>query len=119
MMLASLRSDVALPWPDFEQRSHEYGRLRAAQGMPLESLIDVLAVYRRATIELPSRPIQGKPHYDEIIALAQSRLEDVTQPPTTPIALGHLDFTHTEHPPREIALNGPSLIATPNARPPP
>lgn len=48
MLLASLRNDVEPPWPDFEQRSREYGRLRAAQGLPLESLIDVLAVYRRA-----------------------------------------------------------------------
>jgi len=68
MLLASLRSDLELPWAEFGQRSRDYGRLRAAQGMPLESLIDVLAVYRRATIELLSRPIQGKPHYDEIIA---------------------------------------------------
>src|SRR5207253_160403 len=73
MMLAVLRTDVDLPWPDFEQRSRDYGRLRAAQGLPLELLIDVLAVYRRATIELLSRPIQGKPHYDEIIAIAQGR----------------------------------------------
>src|SRR2546423_13108629 len=96
MMLASLRSDVALPWPDFEQRSHEYGRLRAAQGMPLESLIDVLAVYRRATTELPSRPIPGKPHYDEIIAPAPSRLEDVTERLTPTNAPGHLDYSHEE-----------------------
>src|SRR5689334_11874829 len=74
MLLASLRGDIDPPWGEFEQRSQDYGRLRAAQGLPLESLIDVLAVYRRATIELLSRPIQGKPHYDEIVALAQTRL---------------------------------------------
>ncbi|TMC84970.1 MAG: hypothetical protein E6J06_05050, partial [Chloroflexi bacterium] len=28
MMLAVLRTDVDLPWPDFEQRSRDYGRLR-------------------------------------------------------------------------------------------
>src|SRR5229473_7205119 len=76
MLLASLRSDIELPWSQFEHRSRDYGRLRAAQGLPLESLIDVLAVYRRATIELLTRPIQGKAHYDEIIALAQGRLDD-------------------------------------------
>ena len=75
MMLAALRNDIELPWLDFEQRSRDYGRLRAAQGLPLELLIDVLAVYRRATIELLSRPIQGKAHYDEIIAMAQGRIE--------------------------------------------
>src|SRR6266511_6113483 len=66
MLLASLRSDVEPPWDEFEQRSRDYGRLRAAQGLPLESLIDVLAVYRGVTIELLSQPIRGRPHYDEI-----------------------------------------------------
>src|SRR5438309_1255895 len=97
IMLAGLRTDLDLPWAEFEQRSRDYGRLRAAQGMPLESLIDVLAVYRRATIELLSSPIQGKPHYDEIIALAQSRLEDVTERLTTAIARGYLDYIDEDH----------------------
>jgi hypothetical protein len=45
----------------------EYGRLRAAQGLPLESLIDVpRGPIAAPTIELLSRPIQGKPHYEEI-----------------------------------------------------
>src|SRR2546429_5586207 len=57
MLLASLRNDLELPWTEFGQRSRDYGRLRAAQGMPLESLIDVLAVYRRRPLRLPSTPI--------------------------------------------------------------
>src|SRR3989442_764354 len=112
MLLASLRSDVELPWADFEQRSRDYGRLRAAQGLPLESLIDVLAVYRRATIELLSRPIEGQPHYDEIIALAQSRLENVTERLTTAIARGYLDHIDEEHRARESELYGLAAIVT-------
>src|ERR1700704_2225562 len=46
MLLASLRSDVELPWAEFEQRARSYGRLRAGRGRPLESLIDVLAGHR-------------------------------------------------------------------------
>ena len=38
MLLASLRSDVELPWAEFEQRSRDYGRLRAAQGLPLDAI---------------------------------------------------------------------------------
>src|SRR5207248_1299828 len=38
MLLASLRNDVELPWVEFEKRARDYGRLRAAQGLPLESL---------------------------------------------------------------------------------
>jgi diguanylate cyclase (GGDEF)-like protein len=112
MLLASLRNDVEPPWPDFEQRSRDYGRLRAAQGLPLESLIDLLAVYRRATIELLSQPIQGKAHYDEIIALAQSRLEDVTERLTTAIARGYLDHIDEEHRARESEMSGLAAIVT-------
>ncbi|TMC82865.1 MAG: GGDEF domain-containing protein [Chloroflexi bacterium] len=112
MMLAALRNDVELPWPDFEQRSRDYGRLRAAQGLPLELLIDVLAVYRRATIELISRPIQGKPHYDEIIAIAQGRLENVTERLTTAIARGYLEHIDEEHRARESEMYGLAAIVS-------
>jgi hypothetical protein len=70
MLLASLRSDADLPWSQYEQRSRAFGRLRAAQVVPIESLIDVLAVYRRATIELISMPLHESPRRDEIFALA-------------------------------------------------
>src|SRR5438552_18653221 len=112
MMLAVLRTDVDLPWPDFEQRSRDYGRLRAAQGLPLELLIDVLAVYRRATIELLSRPIQGKPHYDEIIAIPQGRLENVTERLTTAIARGYLEHIDEEHRARESEMYGLAAIVS-------
>src|SRR6266550_422587 len=112
MMLVALRNDVELPWLDFEQRSRDYGRLRAAQGLPLELLIDVLAVYRRATIELLSRPIQGKAHYDEIIAMAQGRLEDVTERLTTAIARGYLEHIDEEHRARESEMYGLAAIVS-------
>src|SRR5438445_4918165 len=112
MLLAALRNDIEPPWLSFEQRSREYGRLRAAQGLPLESLIDVLAVYRRATMELLSRPIQGQPHYDEIIAMAQGRLEDVTERLTTAIARGYLDHIDEEHRARESEMYGLAAIVT-------
>jgi diguanylate cyclase (GGDEF)-like protein len=112
MLLASLRSDIEPPWLDFEQRAREYGRLRAAQGVPLESLIDVLAVYRRATMELLSRPIQGQPHYDEIINIAQGRMEDVTERLTTAIARGFLDHIDEEHRARESEMYGLAAIVT-------
>ena len=116
MLLAALRSDVDVPWSDFEQRARDYGRLRAAQGLPLESLIDVLAVYRRATIELLSRPIEGKPHYDEILAIAHGRLEDVTERLTTAIARGYLDHVDEEHRARESEMYGLAAVVTSMSR---
>jgi len=116
MLLAALRTDIEPSWPEYEQGTRDYGRLRAAQGLPLESLIDVLAVYRRVTMELLSRPIQGKPHYDEIIALAQSRLEDVTERLTTAIARGYLDYVAEEHRARESEMYGLAAIVSAMSR---
>src|ERR1700681_1593501 len=112
MLLASLRSDVELPWAENDQRSRSYGRLRAAQGVPLESLIDVLAVYRRATIELISLPLQDSPRRDEIFSLAQSRLENVAERLTTSIARGYLDHLDAEHRARESEMYGLAAIVT-------
>src|SRR5487761_1045705 len=112
MLLASLRSDVELPWGEFEERSRAYGRLRAAQGVPLESLIDVLAVYRRATIELISLPLQDSPRRDEIFAVAQSRLENVAERLTTFIARGYLDHLDAERRARESEMYGLAAIVT-------
>lgn len=112
MMLAALRTDVELPWATFEQRVRDYGRLRAAQGVPLESLIDVLAVYRRATIELVSLPVVSSPRHDEIVATAQSRLEDVTERLTTSIARGYLEHIDEEHRARESEMYGLAAIVT-------
>src|ERR1700719_204426 len=65
ILLVSLRPDVEMPGSEYEQRAREHGRRRAAQGIPLESIIDVLAVYRRATIELISLPHQASKNHDE------------------------------------------------------
>src|SRR5216684_1691365 len=89
-LLASLRGDVDLPWSEFEVRAREHGRLRAAQGVPLESLIDVLAVYRRATIELVALPLEGGRDREEVFELGQSCIEDVVERLTSSMACGYL-----------------------------
>src|SRR5438128_2529187 len=66
VLLLSLRSDVELPWSYFEQKAREEGRLRAAQGVALEALIDVVSIYRRATIELIASPLDASRRRDEI-----------------------------------------------------
>src|ERR1700694_2303714 len=42
VLLRALRSDVELTWSEIEQKSRDQGRLRAAQGVPLEAVIDVV-----------------------------------------------------------------------------
>ena len=112
ILLASLRPEVEMPWSEYEQRAREHGRRRAAQGIPLESIIDVLAVYRRATIELISLPLQGSKNRDEIFALAHSRLEDVTERLTTSVARGFMDHVDSQHRARENEMFGLASIVT-------
>ena len=38
VLLLSLRSDIEPPWSHFEQQAREQGRLRAAQGVPIQAL---------------------------------------------------------------------------------
>ena len=110
-LLASLRPELELPWAEYDARAREHGRLRAAQGVALESLIDVLAVYRRATVELIAQPLEGQPLRDEVLALAQSRIEDVVERLTSSMARGYLDHLEEEHRHRENALYGLAAIA--------
>jgi len=112
VLLKSLRSDVELPWSHFEQRARDQGRLRAAQGVPLEAVIDVVSIYRRATIELIAGPLDVSRRRDEILAIAQRRLEDVVERLTSRIAQGYLDHLDAEHRARESELYGLAAIVT-------
>lgn len=111
VLLASLRSDVELHWDEYEQRARAQGRLRAAQGVALESVIEALAVYRRATIELLVQPLEGRPQSETVLSLAQSRLENVIERLTSNIARGYLDHLNEEHRVRENELYGLAAIA--------
>ena len=111
VLLSSLRTDAEMPWPEHDKRARDHGRLRAAQGVPLESLIDVLAVYRRATVEMIAMPLEGRPHRDEVLALAQSRIEDVVERLTSSMARGYLDHLEESHRNRENELYGLAAIA--------
>src|SRR4029077_4372259 len=88
VLLSSLRSDIDLLWSDIEHNARQEGRLRAAQGVPLESLIDMVSIYRRAALELVSGPLEVSRRRDEILMLAQRRLEDVVDRLTAPTASG-------------------------------
>ena len=111
VLLASLRQQAEPPWVEYEQRARDHGRLRAAQGVALEALIDVLAVYRRATVELLSLSLEGQLLRDEVLTLAQSRIEDVIERLTSSMARGYLDHLDEEHRNRESDLYGLAAIA--------
>src|SRR5437870_12433740 len=56
-LLASLRVDEELPWNEYDQRAPAHGRLRAAQGVPLESHSEVLAAYRPPPLVVEMQPL--------------------------------------------------------------
>jgi diguanylate cyclase (GGDEF)-like protein len=111
-LLMSLRSDVEVPWSHFEQRARDQGRLRAAQGVPLEALMDAVSTYRRVTMELIAGPLDVSRRRDEILTIAQRRLEDVVERLTSRIAQGYLDHLDAEHRARESELYGLTAIVT-------
>jgi hypothetical protein len=118
VLLLSLRSDVEVPWSLVEQRARDQGRLRAAQGVPLDALIDVVSIYRRAAIELIAGPLEGSARRDEIFALAQRRLEDVVERLTSRLAQGYLDHMNAERRATESELYGLAAIVTAMVRSP-
>ncbi len=112
MLLTSLQTEVEQNWEELERKTRDYGRAKAAQGAPLETLLDVFAAYRRATVELITRPLEGSPRRDEIFALAQSRLEDVVERLNASTVRGYLDHLDAEHRSREGELYGLAAIVT-------
>jgi diguanylate cyclase (GGDEF)-like protein len=112
VLLLSLRSDVELSWSDVEQRARDEGRLRAAQGVPLQALIDVVSIYRRAALELIAGPLEVSQRRDEILTIAQRRLEDVVDRLMSRLAQGYLDHLDAEHRAREGELYGLAAIVT-------
>src|SRR5438128_11026265 len=45
MMLAALRTDLEPPWPEYADRSLDYGRKRAAMSLPVDAFIVLVARY--------------------------------------------------------------------------
>ena len=111
MLLASLRSDVELPWAEYDQRSRSYGRLRARK-VCRSSRSSMCLRSTGATNELISLPLQDSPRRDEIFALAQSRLENVAERLTASIARGYLEHLDAEHRARESEMYGLAAIVT-------
>jgi diguanylate cyclase (GGDEF)-like protein len=112
VLLMAMRSDIDLPWSVLDQRARDEGRLRAAQGVALEALIEVVSIYRRATLELIAAPLEASRRRDEILTVAQRRLADVVERLTSRIAQGYLDHLDAEHRARESELYGLATIVT-------
>jgi diguanylate cyclase (GGDEF)-like protein len=112
ILFRSLRPDSKVPWADYYALAREGSRRYAERGVPLESLMEALAVFRRSVIARVTEEVASTPYADEILLLAQSRVGDVIEHLNSSFIRGYLDFTETRHRARQSELHGLYHIAS-------
>src|SRR5712692_4956817 len=78
VLFKSLRVESDVPWPDYYVLAREASRRYAEKGIPLVSLMEAMAIFRRAVIARITTEIADSPYADEVVLLAQSRLGDTS-----------------------------------------
>ncbi len=95
-----------------ERASDLLSELSVRQGVPLESLMEAMAIFRRAVISGITAEVAGSPYADEVVLLAQSRLGDVLEHLNSSFIRGYLDYTEARHQARQTELHGLYHIAS-------
>ncbi|HXN90838.1 MAG TPA: sensor domain-containing diguanylate cyclase [Candidatus Sulfotelmatobacter sp.] len=111
-LFRALRPDSNQPWPEYYTQAREYARRYAEKGVPLESLMEGLAVFRRSVVARLTEELAESPYSDEVLLLAQSRLGDVIEHLNSSFIRGYLDYTETKHKARQSELHGLYHIAS-------
>jgi diguanylate cyclase (GGDEF)-like protein len=112
ILFRSLRPDSKVPWHEYYTLAREASRRYAEKGVPLESLMEGLAVFRRSVIARVTDELGGSEYADEVLLLAQSRLGDVIEHLNSSFIRGYLDYTETRHRARQTELHGLYHIAS-------
>src|SRR5260370_10029835 len=92
-LFRSLRADSRVPWQQYYTLAREASRRYAEKGIPLESVMEGLAVFRRSVMARVTEELAGQEDSGEVLLLAQSRLCDVVQHPHSPVIRGYLHYT--------------------------
>jgi len=111
-LFRSLRPDSKLPWPEYYTQAREYARRYAEKGVPLESLMEGLAIFRRTVMARVTDEMGESPYADEVLLLAQSRLGDVVEHLNSMFIRGYLDYTESKYSARQSELRGLYHIAS-------
>lgn len=111
-LFRSLRLDTSIPWPEYYSQAREFARRYAEKGVPLESLMEGLAVFRRTVVARVTEGLDDSPYADEVLLLAQSRLGAVVEQLNSNFIRGYLDFTESKHRARQTELHGLYHIAS-------
>ena len=112
VLFRSLRTDARVPWNEYYTLAREASRRYADKGIPLESLTEGLAVFRRSVIARVTEELGKSEYSDEILLLAQSRLGDVIEHLNSSFIRGYLDYTEQRHKARQNELHGLYHIAS-------
>ncbi len=111
-LFRSLRLDAKIPWPEYYTEAREFARRYAEKGVPLESLMEGLAVFRRTVVARVTEAVGDSQYSDEVLLLAQSRLGDVIEHMNSSFIRGYLDYTEIKHRARQTELHGLYHIAS-------
>src|ERR1700694_2061316 len=112
ILFRSLRPDSKVPWNEYYTVAREASRRYAEKGVPLESLMEGLAVFRRSVVARVTDELGESEYADEVLLLAQSRLGDVIEDLNSSFIRGYLDYTETRHRARQTELHGLYHIAS-------
>src|ERR1700687_2347532 len=112
ILFRSLRPDSRVPWHEYYTVAREASKRYAEKGVPLESLMEGLAVFRRSVIARVTDEVGGSEYADEVLLLAQSRLGDVIEHLNSSFIRGYLDYTETRPQARQTELHGLYHIAS-------
>src|SRR5438128_2693586 len=111
-LFRSLGPDAKLPWPECYTQAREYSRRYAEKGVPLESLMEGLAIFRRTVVARVTDELGESPYAEEVLLLAQSRLGDVIEHLNSMFIRGYLDWTESKYSARQSELRGLYHIAS-------
>src|SRR5487761_911614 len=112
ILFRSLRPDSRVPWHEYYSVAREASRRYAEKGVPLEPLMEGLAVFRRSVLARVTDEVAGSEYADEVLLLAQSRLGDVIEHLNSSFIRGYLAYTETRHQARQTELHGLYHIAS-------
>jgi diguanylate cyclase (GGDEF)-like protein len=112
LLFRSLRADSHIPWIEYYGIAREASRRYAEKGIPLEALMEGLSIFRRTVIARVTAEVAGNEHEDEVIRVAQGRVDDVIEHLNSSFIRGYLDYTEARHIARQSELHGLYHIAS-------
>src|SRR2546428_7576956 len=97
ILFRSLRADSRVPWQQYYTLAREASRRYAEKGIPLESVMEGLAVFRRSVIARVMEEMAGNEYADEGLLRAPSRPGDGGRTPNLSFIRGYPDSHQWGH----------------------